>query len=1152
MNTKETKNKKTELDSYQKKAVEIEQNAVVSAGAGSGKTKVLSERFLHLVQNKHYNVEEILTLTFTKKATVEMSDRIYKVLAENAPEQAANFYKSNIKTLDSYCASVAKMGAHFYGINPNFVQNDEIIDLAKKEALPFILKNRDNPALKLLVGPNDYDQVAEEVFVNPIFKISPIAEPLDFEKAFEYQCTTILNAWNKISKNTDYLISQIVTELNELPEDKKKSSYFDPLKENLIESEYPSMHELKMEEIQNSDYKILEEYSIFIQKIQKTNLQIKDQLIKENISSIRDNFELLVSIVNFVQNYKTIKSLIPLLKEFNEIVNNLKRTTGFLTFTDISNLALNILKNYPEIRKVEKQKYKQIMIDEFQDNNSFQRDMLFLLAEKEDRMEKSIPQVNELYPDKLFFVGDEKQSIYLFRGADVSVFNSLSNDFLQGNLSMPTNYRSSPSLIAAFNTIFGGVQFSSNPDASYSAPSVFFKESDKKTQQIPSYEAVYKNVTYPKDCDKSNLKPPVHFAFFDKNKEQDEIANHVNEEAEAIWIAKKIRSLIENGVNPNDVAILIRSKSQQPVLERILLEYSIPFAAEEITSFFSDGPVNDIYNLLKLITDCEDKIAYENILTSPFVNLSIQEATLILTKGDKPFAKESLSVFDSSIFNSEEIEEIKRRYLNAQKIYLELSELSSEIPLTDLISKIWYDYGYRLETLWNEKVQVYTKYYDNLFEIARLCQEDSKGLNEFIDTIDKYKKEKVEGITVLSEKTYGVQLMTIHKSKGLEFDYVFLCGIQKSPNETKNNQHAFCSPEYGICINTQLKSNLKDTKNKNNYFFKKLEKINNCKESAELKRVIYVAITRAKKEVFITSYNYTFEETKNNKSNEEKLPGTISDVLSPILNFYYNTPDFSPFTFEEINAEPRFTNPSAEKKRSNRKTDLLKFQNELIQNDYYSKAEVIILEEPESIYKSPSVLSFSEQEFENFDKPLENVPFPQINELFTSSFTSTNFGTIAHAYLEAKINGEKPVYSNKEILGLEKNKKGIEVIEQVCNQMAQTYAKSTLGQKAINSKWHKAEYPFKNRIGKYVIKGVIDLVFLDSDGTYIIVDYKTNQEMNPKEYYTQLACYRHSVAQMLNIDDMSKIKCYLYYLRYAKEVDITSECQKINIEEILK
>ena len=116
-----------EIDEYQKAAIKADFNAVVSAGAGSGKTTVLSERFTDLVLNRNCEVDQILTLTFTKKATVEMSSRIYKVLKEKAPKKAQDFYKANIKTIDSYCNSVAKMGCNLYGIAPDFAQDENTV-----------------------------------------------------------------------------------------------------------------------------------------------------------------------------------------------------------------------------------------------------------------------------------------------------------------------------------------------------------------------------------------------------------------------------------------------------------------------------------------------------------------------------------------------------------------------------------------------------------------------------------------------------------------------------------------------------------------------------------------------------------------------------------------------------------------------------------------------------------------------------------------------------------------------------------------------------------------------------------------------------------------------------------------------------------------
>ena len=103
-----------------------------------------------------------------------------------------------------------------------------------------------------------------------------------------------------------------------------------------------------------------------------------------------------------------------------------------------------------------------------------------------------------------------------------------------------------------------------------------------------------------------------------------------------------------------------------------------------------------------------------------------------------------------------------------------------------------------------------------------------------------------------------------------------------------------------------------------------------------------------------------------------------------------------------------------------------------------------------------------------------------------------------------------------------------------------------LGEAAAASRWHRQEYAFRSRVGSKIVKGTMDLVFQNSDGTYTIVDYKTNQTMQPEIYYTQLACYRQAIASMLNTD-AATIKCYLYYLRFGKEVDITADCAKVDV-----
>ena len=125
------------------------------------------------------------------------------------------------------------------------------------------------------------------------------------------------------------------------------------------------------------------------------------------------------------------------------------------------------------------------------------------------------------------------------------------------------------------------------------------------------------------------------------------------------------------------------------------------------------------------------------------------------------------------------------------------------------------------------------------------------------------------------------------------------------------------------------------------------------------------------------------------------------------------------------------------------------------------------------------------------------------------------------------------------------------MVDRICKQMAEQFKNSEIGKQAINSKEHYAEFAFKSKVVDRIIKGIIDLVFVNPDGTYTVLDYKTNQEEIPEIYYKQLACYRQAVGQMFNIETKS-INCVLFYLRSGNSVDITSECDKINLEEAVK
>ena len=519
------------LNDEQKRAVLCMQNAVVAAGAGSGKTFVFARRFSHLIVDMGFDLDSILALTFTNKAASEMYARIYKTLKTLAPSNGCaqkaleDFHKARIQTMDSYCASVLRSASRIYGIPPDFVTDvQKITEYVSKEALSFALRHRKNPALQELCALSPIDQIARDFFAASILQYSVIAQPFDFDSGLEKQIAIIADIW----KRELAVVDENAAPLADLIEDCENAGneLLRGLENNLIASsalcEY--MSKLRSPDIGTGEKKELSaalnaQLTAFFESLYALKRERAAGKKKPFVLSLRSAYAALSACANYILHFDHVMSLIPLLVEFESKVSEWKRVSGILSFADISSLALKILIEQPYIRRAEKERIRCIMIDEFQDNNEQQRDMLFLLAEHTDRNERSVPQAADLCPDKLFFVGDEKQSIYLFRGADVSVFRKLKTDLSGEGASLVKNYRSSPALIAAFNRFFGG--FSEQSGTSERSPySVFLQnESILPGKNFPPFEAEYTRALAGRTENASEtLSAPIHFFFAEHKK----------------------------------------------------------------------------------------------------------------------------------------------------------------------------------------------------------------------------------------------------------------------------------------------------------------------------------------------------------------------------------------------------------------------------------------------------------------------------------------------------------------------------------------------------------------------------------------------------------------------------------------------------------
>ncbi|MDR1585959.1 MAG: UvrD-helicase domain-containing protein [Treponema sp.] len=907
-----------ELNEEQRSAAYRDKNAVVAAGAGSGKTLVLARRFVWLITDRNFKVDEILTLTFTRKAAAQMYRRIYETLGEIAAGDSGqrgekarraldDFVHARIQTLDSYSAALVRQAAPRYGVNPEFsVDEDRCRGMALEESLPFLIAHRHHPAIERLYLKKRPEKIAKEIFAETIFKYSRIDEKPnltgDVIRQFDFICN---EEWeNQTKKIRDILshISDCIKEDDDLlpglapltaqyesgrikiPDKIELRAYFDslPVRDCIAEAEA------------NPVYGGILRFLEFMSTLSRFNLQRgrrNNNPVKESIKLIREEiFGEFSSLAVFSMQAGLILSLMSLLENLQRRYLDRKRAEGVLTFGDVARLSRAVLRDQKDIRKSEKAAFKAIMIDEFQDNNELQKELLFLLAEKEGEECDGIPPPENLLSGKLFFVGDEKQSIYRFRGADVSVFRRLKEELGGTDISLRNNYRSSPELIGAFNALFGGSDFDPTGEKVPGAyPSIFAAASLSPSGEsvpsrtggfpaaglLPPFEATYTPLRAVKghkgfltvcildkkdegnaDDDENETGGGDSEAETGENSEEYERLGVV--ENEARFTAERIKQLLEekdgqggDKYEPDNIAVLFRNHTHQHVFEKHFRQLDIPYASETLNGFFQGGPVNDIMSMLRLVVYPLDTKTYAETLRSPFVGLSLSGLAICMASHN---GAEPVFPFEEEPFSSLNDED-RICYSRGRDLYRQICDKASGETTSALVSELWYSLGYRYETEWNPQTVVYRELYDYLFHLAAQADEKNESLSSFVNFIQTLREngERLDDIEIPLERPGAVHLLTIHKSKGLEFPVVFLCCCGRYNKRGGSAADIYDSGEWGLSFNPPLPSQCLGMKEvKTSFFRERSLNEENRKRTAELRRLLYVGMTRAETRLYLT------------------------------------------------------------------------------------------------------------------------------------------------------------------------------------------------------------------------------------------------------------------------------------------------------------
>lgn len=1087
------------LDDRQSQAISADHNTVVSAGAGAGKTTVLTYRFLRLILDGKARADSILTLTFTRKAASEMHERIHAMASAHRDlpeiaEAAAVLDRAEISTIDSFCVQIVRSDCRRYGISPDFVQDEDAIrELALQQSLSFILEHQEDPSMQYLLGLYSFDRLLHELFTPLAAYQSCPSRPIPFNRHVEQLLSIAEQAMPELM-NALTTSAAMITTLE--PRTKVMRSGIEFM-QRFLDELVPKVQERSWSEAMGTVIRL----SISMIRTPGNAKKEDMQLLKENILSFKGHWEEFSLCLHTIAQQELLRSVYAELACFQEQFLRAKRAAGVLSFSDIAQMSVDILIENRELRSYYKQRFTHIMIDEFQDNDRLQRDLLYLLAEREDLLSEGVPEGKDLDPDKLFFVGDEKQSIYRFRGADVSVFKALADEitsFGGDALKLVTNYRSEPGLISAFNRIFPEVM----GDAQEPFEAVF---------EPLGTRAAHEQIT-----------PQIHIAVKERQ-QKDVLSNeellHDND-AEAWYTAGLVRDLVQDGsllipdhdtgeVRPaaySDIALLMGTLSNQMRYERAFRALSIPFTAQSVRALFLEAPVNDIYQYLQLLVYPDDLHAFTALLRSPFVNLSDDRILRMISYLQE---HEELEAFDEGLCSElfwDQAEQERDRFLSAAALYEQLLSLSENSSTAQLIEHIWYAGGYRYVVLKDPAHHQYLEYVDYLRELALQSEQRGENLPEFLDAIRIRlgSNEKVPDVELLREQSEGVRIMTIHKSKGLEFPVVIITNTGNR-GRTEQEPISFITDEGLFSVTAVPRIRLLNGNSGANYYFFIGKELRKRQSAAERKRLLYVAATRAETHLFVAGCRQGVDPEANLMN--MLLDACRIDPEEPITGDRIICLDESstPIMVHAIDDLTEEQSYAMGRKRPS-------VFHEDLKSDIYDAAELVTYEEHE---RSSAVTGYIAEQEQGQEQSHDIVWMDRLDsDAFLNESTTPRFGSLVHALIERTLKQQQT--DDHELLlgfgGLSAEQQ--QVLLSDAQELADSFLSSPFYRRisADPASVIESEVAFTMRApeGGMILNGIIDML-IETPEAMLVIDFKTDASRSPERHARQLKLYTDAI-----------------------------------------
>lgn len=1240
----------------QQKAIDTRDcDLLVSAAAGSGKTAVLVERIITMItEGKNpIDVDKLLVVTFTKAAASEMSQRIGEAIAkklENDPtnehlqNQLTHLNRADIKTIHSFCLQVVKENYYALDIDPAVKTADEIeVRLLQQEVIEELFEElyeaEENEMFCKLVelfGNDTKDTKLKELVLDIHEFLLGCPQPLkwldEMTEAFAMKNDTKIEdtPWaESIRQNIKENIAMMRYYLQQGKILAENTEGFEKYAIQLnmdceMAENYKNIHSLpfrhakkqlqqiyfeKMPSYRGEEKEIAKQIQEFRKKAKQSIAHIQEELFPYCIDRMEEHIKKL---------YPIVKALADVVELFIQRYQSVKKEKRILDFGDYEHFCMKVLLQegstpqniLPTEAALELQKkYDEVLIDEYQDSNMIQEMILSAVSKKSQGKHNR------------FMVGDVKQSIYRFRLAMPEIFMKKYYDYTleQGEeqkILLSQNFRSRKNILDGINFIFRQIMSQKVGGLAYDDEAALYAGA-----LFPMFDG---------NCGGENEVILLDTKTTQQENIEQSTENTIIEwgrrEQEALLIAKRIKKMIveekyhildkKTGfyrpVAFEDIAILLRStKSWEGVFDNVFIKEDIPFYAESSLGYFDTLEVMTISNLLCVLDNPIQDIPLLSLLHSPIYGFTAEELMQIRMTAEKDANYYEcilycLQNYGKNAENSplEETEDIRKITEKLEKFMSDITLWRKKAKDCSISQLLWYLYGqtgyfdYVGVTAGGKLRQANLRF---LIQKAEEYEKSSlKGLFHFVRYIENIKKAKDDGAgsaKLLNENENMVRIMTIHKSKGLEFPVVFVADMAKEFNTKDLQKKVLLDHQIGIGLNyMDLEQRVSYTTLPKKALEQKIKQENISEEM----RVLYVAMTRAKEKMILTGCVKDIEKKVKDwlsvaSAKEKTLPvykmaqaKNYLDWVMPALlrhkagkrfleqfdvslDYAYFLEDSSQWNMilEKENKQ------QIQETEENQQQQEVKqyFENWDNQKDYSGKRDAVFYQlnweyENKIATKLQSNISISEikrkwqeaegifEQQQHWKKELELPKFEKEEKKLTAS----EIGTATHTFMEQvditkkysleevkqkiKELAKKNILSQKEAEALRYDEIAMFFESSLAKRIRNaSYVQKEKGfSMLIEAKEIFAQKEYENIKDTVVIHGIIDC-FFEEEGEIVLVDYKNdriwgekNADTLKEQYKIQMYFYKKALEKSTG----KKVKeVYLYSFALGEAIAMT-------------